>query len=236
MDKHENSMVGREECPDFDSLMAYADRRLGDDESERVAVHLASCCSCREYVRNYTELSKVPQTALPEDVRAQIRRAVESAMEKRMGNVLSIQWKTIAHAFEPTCEYLAAADGQSADQVQQEIAIKSGFIRFASKVPADDPNAWKVRLAIPIERTDKCRLRMQVEDAKGNPVEDGVLTLCGVELEVKGGRAYMGYRDFMKNLKLEMISLRRGSGEDIPGIPVETPATGRSGKGFEDEK
>ena len=226
MDKHENSIVGREECPDFDSLMAYMDRRLGEDESERVAVHLASCGSCREYVRNYTELSKVPQTVLPEDIRARIRQTVESALQKRRGNVFAIRWKTIARAFEPTREYLAAADGQSADQVQQEIAIKSGFIRFASKVPVGDPNAWRVRLAIPIERTDRCRLRMQVEDAKGNPVEDGVLTLCGVELEVKGGRAYMGYRDFMENLKLEMISLRRGSGEDVPGVPVEIPTVG----------
>ena len=126
--------------------------------------------------------------------------------------------------FTPRQEHLAAAGGQTADQLQEQVAVKSGFVHFEAAVDKQNRDYWFVKLSIPVVVTDKSRLRMQVFEYDANrqecPVPKGLLTFCGVKLEVCDGRASMSLAEFNKAKGFSMISFRRESGRDIPGEPV----------------
>lgn len=207
-------------CPEETTLTLFVEQGLPPDEMAETATHLLSCPACAETVKDLAAWLAAGResdlsSASPED-----QAAVEGILFRNRLALLSDRWRTVASAFAFDREVLAAADGQSADQIQQETALRSGFLLFASELPKEHRDAWRAKLAIPASVTADTVLRISVEDAAGHPVGSGTLTFCGVPLAVKDGRCFMPIRTFQENLGKAMVSLKRGSGGDIPGEPV----------------
>ena len=207
-------------CPDEETLGLFAERSLEPGQMEAVAMHLLDCPRCREGVKEHVEWISIGR-------RLDVNDATQAEWEKVRGIYSSVRrkdvqkrWGEIMAAFSQKRDHLAAADGQTADQVQQDIALRSGFIHFASTVPAGHKDAWHAKLAVPTAATDETALRLQVFDCDGKPIESGTLTLCGVDLGIEDGYAYMSVKAFRKNIGVSLIALKRGDGRSVPGEPV----------------
>lgn len=209
------------ECPSEETLRLFVERQLDAEQSVDVALHMAKCQSCKAKVVDWVEWS-------PENFSANVRSLTEE--EERRGREwvarrceITRIWRDVFQMFTPRQEHRAAAGGQTADQLQEEVANKFGFIHFTSIVDRQHRDYWHVKLAIPVEITPKSRIRMQVFESDGNGgermVHKGVLTFCGNAMQVENGRVSkpVSEIDFKHN---SMIALRRESGRDIPGEPV----------------
>lgn len=208
------------DCPGKERLSLFVEQALSPAEMAETAVHVRSCCHCAETVKELTSWIAAGRAADADAVSAADRAAVSRILFKERLSLLALRWKTIAAAFVPEREILAAADGQSADQIQQEAAIRSGFMHFASDLPEGHRDGWRAKLAIPTAVTEETVLRILVEDSTGRPVESGTLTFCGVALDVRGGRVFMPLKTFRANLGKAMISLKCSGGKEVPGEPV----------------
>lgn len=204
-------------CPESERLVGFVERTLTDSEMRVISLHLRTCQKCQELVRDYAVFEIARKDAesgeVPEDVSKEVEQAIQSAKH----DMTLEMWRSMGECFAPQREFLAAADGQSADQLQHEAAVKSGFLHFASKKGVDADSVWHVKLARPSVISDECVLRFYVESRDSKPVDQGVLAFGGVELEVKGGRALIPIKTFRDNLKIPVVALRIGTGKDVPG-------------------
>ena len=184
-------------CPDKELITAFVECALPAETAGEVAMHVSHCEQCRKGMR-------------------------ELVLSKVKGKVRD-WWAELRESFSPSREYLAAADGQTADQSQHDTAARSGFIHFTANLDDGDVDFWHVKLALPTVVTDESRLRMQVLDKDEQRIECGELTFCGAKLRVEDGRASMPvseFRMYIKNPDNAMISLRRAAGREVEGLPV----------------
>lgn len=184
-------------CPDGELMNAFVECTLPSETAGDVAKHVSHCERCRNCMR-------------------------ELVFAKMQEKVLE-RWARIREAFNPIREYLAAADGQTADQLQHDVAMRSGFIHFVANLDDRDVDFWHVKLALPTVVTDDSLIRLTVLDKASERVECGVLTFCGVKLPVEGGSASMSVSEFrahIRNPENSMISFRRAEGREIEGMPV----------------
>lgn len=195
-------------CPGRERLTLFVERGLPPAEMAETAAHVATCGTCAESVRDLAEWLAADRPAAPEML-FRVRMAL-----------LPARWRAVAAAFVPDREILAAADGQSADQIQQETAVRSGFLHFAAALPEGHRDGWRAKLAIPASVTEETVLRISVEDGAGRPVEAGTLVFCGVALDVLRGRVFLPVRTFRDNIGTAMIALKRDGGGEVPGEPV----------------
>ena len=184
-------------CPNRELMNAFVERTLPPETAGDVAMHVSHCERCRTGMR---ELVLV--------------KAQEKVRER---------WTSIREVFAPRREYLAAADGQTADQLQHDAAVRSGFIHFTAHLDENDADFWHVKLALPTVITNESRLRLQVLGKNEQRIERGELVFCGAKMPVEQGRASMlvsEFRAYIKNPENSMISFRRATGREIEGIPV----------------
>ena len=207
-------------CPDEETLGLFAERSLEPGQMETVAMHLLDCPRCKERVKEHVEWMDIGRRTDVNDATPAEWKKVRDIYSSVRRKDVQKRWGEITAAFSPKRDYLAAADGQTADQIQQNIAMRSGFIHFASTVPAGHKDAWHAKLAVPTAATDETVLRLQVFDGDGIPVESGTLTFCGVDLGIEEGYAYMSVKAFRKNIGVSLITLKRADGRAIPGEPV----------------
>ncbi len=225
MTKHDNSTKDNEDiargmCPDEETLGLFVERALESGQMEAVAMHLLDCPRCRESAKEHAEWLAAGRKIDVNDATPAEWQAVRAIYLEVRRKDIQRRWAEIAAAFSPKRDYLAAADGQTADQVQQEIAMRSGFAYFASSVPAGHKDSWHAKWAVPTAVTDNTVLRIQVFDGDGKPVESGTLTFFGVDLGIEEGYAYMPITTFRKNVGVSLIALKRDDGRIIPGEPV----------------
>ena len=204
-------------CPSDGELGLFVERRLPDLQMAAVAEHLAECPACMETVRDVADWLSSGQrldvgSATPEEGDV-VRRALAEAGAQRVRDL----WQRVFNAVRPTREYLAAADGQTADQIQQRNA-RAGILHFVSKTQPPHKDAWHVKVVLPAETgSDEANIRLQVFDVDERAVPSGVLTFCGVDLDIDEGYAFMPMGEFRKNMRVALIALKRGDGESVPG-------------------
>jgi len=209
-------------CPPKEALIKFAERTLSAEESVEVVAHAVNCSQCVRMISDYVE--SLAAGISPEQcdgdrlLEWRGRQAIARMREK------SQVWQGVFSMFEPVGEHLAAAAGQTPDQMQAEMAVKSGFVHFISVVDKTHRQYWHVRMSIPVTVTDQSELRFQVyekDDGEGErPVDVGVLKFCGSILEVKKGRASIPVSSFGKAERRPIISLVRESVGEMPGEPV----------------
>lgn len=207
-------------CPDEKTLGLFVEQALEAEQMESVAGHLLDCPQCRERARDHAEWIAAGRKLDVNEAPTEVWQAVRAVHLSARLKDARMRWRRIAATFMPKREYLAAADGQTADQVQQDMAVRSGFIYFAANVPPGHKDAWHARLAIPTAVTDETVLRLQVFDGADRPVENGTLTFCGVDLGIEEGYAYMSIKSFRKNIGISLIALKTEDGRVVPGEPV----------------
>lgn len=222
----DNEDIAHGMCPDEETLGLFVERALEPEWMEATAVHLLGCPRCRETAKEHAEWLAAGRRIDVNDATPEEWQAVRDIYSSVRQKDIQRRWSEIAAAFSPKRDYLAAADGQTADQIQQDIAMRSGFVYFASSVPAGHKDAWYAKWAVPTAATDDTVLRLQVFDGDGKPVESGTLTFCGVDLGIDEGYAYMPIKTFRKNIGVSLIALKRDDGRVVPGEPV-------SGRGYE---
>lgn len=210
----------RNACPGKERLSLFVEQALSPSGMAETAEHARSCDSCVGDVKELASWIAAGRETDADAASAADRAAVYRILFKERLAILPSRWRTIAAVFVPEREILAAADGQSADQIQQEAAIRSGFLHFASDLPKGHRDGWRAKLAIPTAVTEETVLRFSVEDESGRPVESGTLTFCGVALDVRNGRVFMPVKTFRENLGTAMIALKRSGGKEVPGEPV----------------
>lgn len=184
-------------CPNREMMMSFIDRTLPPEAAGDIALHVSHCEQCRQ--------------SMQELIRSKAKKTVQDL------------WTKLRESFTPSREYLAAADGQTADQSQHDTASKSGFIHFMANLDDEDADFWHVKLALPTIVTNESKLRLQVLDRDDRRIERGVLTFCGARLSVKDGRASMlvsEFQTYIKNPANSMISFGRESGREVEGVPV----------------
>ena len=204
-------------CPSDDILGLFAERRLSGPQMAEVAEHIAACAKCKSGIADLAEwlaAGKDLDTDAATDVE---RRAVEKALDAvRMQRAREL-WEKVFAAIKPAREYLAAADGQTADQIQQRNA-RAGILHFVSVPPPPHKGSWHVKATLPAATgSDETHIRFQVFDAGGNAVPSGVLTFCGVGLDIEDGYAFMPMGEFRKKMHIALIELKRGDGAPVPG-------------------
>lgn len=216
MPRNERGEGSSPACPSEDALSGFVSRALDAESMGRIAGHVARCVECREDVRALAEWTACNPGLGDAESRSVARKAMKGLGLRQFQG----PWRGLLQALAPRCEHLAAADGQSADQLQQDAAIRSGFMHFASKTPSGHADAWHAKLALPVAVTADTRLRIYVLDAKGEPVDSGTLKFCGVDLEVSKGYAVIPIGEFRDNINVPMIALQRPDGDAVPGEPV----------------
>ena len=204
-------------CPSDEDLGLFVEKRLPDQQMAAVAEHLAGCPACRETVRDVADWlssgQRLDAGAATLEERDVVRRALAEAGAQRVRDL----WQRVFNAVRPTREYLAAADGQTADQIQQRNA-RAGILHFVSKTQPPHKDAWHVKVVLPAETgSDETNIRLQVFDVDERAVPSGVLTFCGVDLDIEEGYAFMPMGEFRKNMRVALIALKRGDGESVPG-------------------
>lgn len=216
----DNGNAVRGMCPDEETLGFFVEQVLEPEQMEAVALHLLDCPRCRKSAKEHAEWIAAGRRIDVNDATPAEWQAVRDIYSSVRKKDIQRRWAEIVAAFSPKRDYLAAADGQTADQVQQDIAMRSGFVYFASSVPAGHRDAWYAKWAVPTAATDDTVLRLQVFDGDGKPVEAGTLTFCGVDLGIDEGYAYMPIKTFRENIGVSLIALKRDDGRIIPGEPV----------------
>ncbi len=204
-------------CPSDEDLGLFVERRLPDPQMAAVAEHLAECPACRETVRDAADWLASGQRLDVESATAEERDAVRRALVEAGAQRVRDLWQRVFNAVKPVREYLAAADGQTADQIQQRNA-RAGILHFVSRTQPPHKDAWHVKVVLPAETgSDEANIRLQVFDVDERTVPSGVLTFCGVDLDIDEGYAFMPMGEFRKNMRVALVSLRRGDGEPVPG-------------------
>ncbi|MBQ7189431.1 MAG: hypothetical protein IJR99_08470 [Kiritimatiellae bacterium] len=217
-------------CPDRETLRFFVERELDPEGMVIVSQHLKACASCREEVKSHAMWLASGLEMDVADATEEERGIVRNILRQNLSGAVGDLWRNILEMFRKPREYLAAADGQTADQIQQTNADLSGFFHFASKGSCGYKDAWYARLAIPSIVTDKTLFRFQVYDSQDwnrHPVESGVLNFCGVDLEVQDGYATISLKTFRENVGVALITFRRLGGETVPGEPIRLSEMGR---------
>lgn len=204
-------------CYDGNILAAFVNGELSPERMSEVVCHLCECKRCNAIVQELNQWAlariDVESGEVPEDVKA----IADHALQVSKRELLRREWLKIDESFLPQRSFAAAADGQTADQVLSVTANGSGFVRFVSTESGND--AWRVRIARIPNPTEDSVLRIEVTDAKGAPIRDGLLKYHGVSVDVRNGKAYLPIKEFRAKAE-HMISLQRGSGPEIPGVLV----------------
>lgn len=209
-----------DKCPEERILELFVERELEEDLAERIAIHISECKACKDIVREHSKWlldgRKLDVNDATEEQRSAVREILNAAGIKRAQKI----WREIFDAFKERTAYLAAADGQTGDQIQQETAMRSGFVHFVSDSSQNRLDAWHAKLAFPAAITDETYIRLQIFDGEEQPIESGTLIFCGVELNISEGYAYMSVKDFREHIGSSIIALKRSDGKVIPGEPV----------------
>lgn len=195
---------GSIKCPTHEHLMDFVEERLTPEQIAVIIGHLAICEECRDYVRFYSEWTETDVQIPTEDEKARLRRSLEAV--KRSVKA----WRDFIGQFRYQ-EVAAAADGYD---VQKAVAQRAGVTVFRSKVRGEK-DSWTVIMPNPTGPvSSESELEFQVYDCDNNPVPSGVLSICGLQLQVEEGQAILkGTR-----VKEEFtISFRRDGGIDVPG-------------------
>ena len=205
------------ECPSGDMLGLFVERRLSDSQMVVVAEHVATCPMCKAEVGDIAEWVASGKSLDVSAATSYERCAVDKALDVvRVRRSMEL-WQRVFAAVKPAREYLAAADGQTADQIQQQNA-RVGILHFVSKMQPPHRDAWHVKVTLPAETgSDEANIRLQVFDVDEHNVPSGVLTFCGVDLDIDEGYAFMPMGEFRKNMRVALIALKRGDGEPVPG-------------------
>jgi len=217
-------------CPDRETLRFFVERGLDSEGMIIVSQHLKTCARCREEVKSHAMWLASGLEIDVADATEEERGIVWNILRPTSSVAVGDLWRNILEMFRKPHEYLAAADGQTADQIQQTNADLSGFFHFASKGSCGYKDAWYARLAIPSIVTDKTLFRFQVYDSQDwnrHPVESGVLNFCGVDLVVQDGYATISLKTFRENVGVALITFRRSGGETVPGEPIRLSEMGR---------
>ena len=204
-------------CPSGDMLTLFVERRLSDSQMAVVAEHIATCPVCKSGVMDLAEWlasgKNLDMNAATAEERCAVAKALDAARMQRAREL----WQRVFALIKPAHEYLAAADGQTADQIQQQNAM-AGILHFVSIPPPPHKDAWHVKATLPAETgSDETNIRLQIFDVSENVVPSGVLTFCGVDLNIEEGYAFMSMGEFRKNMHIASIKLRRGDGAAVPG-------------------
>lgn len=216
---HVDEMPVFSECPAVEDIGGFVERRLPDSRMAAVAEHVATCSECQEKVADFAgwladgQDLDVDAASLPED-RDAVRKAM-AAVDVRRGAEL---WRRLFDAFgNGTRECLAAADGQTADQMQRDNAMV-GELHFVSIPSTPRKDAWHAKATLPASASDEACIRFQVFDGDDRAMSSGVLRFCDVDLGVEEGYAFMSMGEFRRNLRIPMVWFRHGDGNPVEGV------------------
>ena len=218
-----NNIFGKSKdgCPDEEMLGLFVGHSLDESEMASTAIHVIGCDRCKEFVKEHVKrLDSADATDEERDI-------VRFALMKNSQEWLKALWDEVFAAFKPTKCCLAAADGQTGDQIQQGTVVESGFVHFVSAYPAAC-DAWHITLAIPTVITGVTRLRFNVQNFKEDPIESGTLVFCGVPIDITHGLAHIPIKTFRENIHVPMIALKTADGKIISGKPVRVYMAGPS--------
>ena len=223
-----NNVFGKSKdgCPDEEMLGLFVEHSLDESEMSSMANHVIGCDRCKEIVKEHVKWLLAGKRLDPADATDEEREIVRSVLMKSNQERLKSLWDEVFAAFKPTKCYLAAADGQTGDQIQQETAARSGFVHFVSTNPPAKCDAWHVKLAFPTAITDETLLRLLVLDFEEKPIKSGTLVFCGVSINIADGYAYMPIKTFRENMGVSLIALKTADGKTIPGEPVRAYEAG----------
>ena len=203
-------------CPSDEELCRFVERRLSDEQMVTVAEHIASCANCRDVVKDIAEWVAAGMEL--ESNTATSKGRIEGGIDAALIQRAQVLWQKVFDAVGNAHEYLAAADGQTANQIQQRNA-NTGSLTFVSNPPPPHMNSWRAEMILPSDMgADDMGIRFQVFDAEESTIQSGVLRFCGVDLEVEDGYAFMKMGDFRRNMRVAQISLTQGDGVTVPGV------------------
>ena len=208
-------------CPEESTIGRFFEKSLEPAQMEAVALHIIECPRCRDAAADMAEWIAVGREIDVRTATSEERRVVCETYDSVRAKYVQTLWQEIYAAIQPRREYLAAADGQTADQVQQETAMRSGFIHFVSNTPPGHKDAWHAKWAVPTAVSDETCLRLQVFDGNERPIKCGTLIFCGVELAITDGYAFISIKSFRKNIGKSLIALKMSDGRLIEGEPVK---------------
>lgn len=214
------------ECPDERTLGLFVERALDESEMTDVALHVAACPKCKEVMRGHAQWLLDGQKLDVREATEELRQAVRKVLADKRRKEIETLWRDVFASFQNSRSYLAAADGQTGDQIQQETAVRSGFVHFVSSEVQKRSDAWHVKLAFPTTVSDETKLRLQVFDADERPMKSGTLVFCGVELDIVDGYAYISVKVFRENIGVSLIAVKTNDGKLIPGEPVRAYEAG----------
>lgn len=204
-------------CLSDEELSLFVERRLPDSSAEPLAMHIAVCPVCSANVRDVAEWLAVGKN-LDMNAATSVERNIVS---KALGVVRTQRvmefWEKVFAAVKPVGTYIAAADGQTADQIQQR-NTRAGILHFVSTPPPLHKDSWHVKATLPAETgSDDTYIRLQVFDADECVIPSGVLTFCGIDLNIEDGYAFMSMGEFRRNMRVTLIKLKRSDGGTVPG-------------------
>lgn len=208
-------------CPSDEELSLFVERRLPDSSAEFVAMHIATCPRCCANVRDVAEWLAAGQNLDMNAATSGERNIVRKALGVVHTQSVMKLWQKVFASVKPACAYIAAADGQTADQIQQR-NTRAGILHFVSTPPPPHKDSWHVKVTLPAEMgSNDAFIRLQVFDSDECAVPSGVLTFCGIDLNIEDGYAFMPMGEFRRNMRITLIKLKRGDDKIVPGELTE---------------
>ena len=204
-------------CPSDEELSLFVERRLPDSSAGFVAMHIATCPGCSANVRDVAEWLAAEQDFDMNAVTLEERNIVSNALGVVHAQRIMELWQKVFAAVKPACAYIAAADGQTPDQIQQR-NTRAGILHFVSTPPPPHKDSWHVKVTLPAETgLDDTYIRLQVFDVDECVIPSGVLTFCGIDLNIEDGYAFMSMGEFRRNMRVTLIKLKRSDRGTVPG-------------------
>ena len=204
-------------CPSDEELSLFVERRLPDSSAALVAMHIVTCPECCANVRDVAEWLAAGQNLDVNAATPSERNIVNKALGVVHAQSVLKLWQKVFASVKPACANIAAADGQTADQIQQR-NTRAGILHFVSTPPPPHKDSWHVKVTLPAETgSDDAFIRLQVFDPDECAVPSGVLTFCGINLNIEDGYAFMPMGEFRRNMRVTLIKLKRDDHGTVPG-------------------
>ena len=202
----------RGECPDRQTLAAFAEGVLKGAEGRAFLLHVLSCPECRRQLAGYYAGESDPVAISPEE----LQRARELSDRLLTRFLLADAPKAWARLAEQLAFALAVLESDVIAAGRREYGPESIFFRAVS--PGDRPGFWQAEMHLPEENESK--VRFTLTDSARRPIRAGRFTLCGIVLPVSGGECFLELADLHRNLQDKTVSFQFPDGSRTPGVPL----------------
>jgi hypothetical protein len=210
------------DIPQLRSLIAFEPE---DSSDKKLSGHVRECETCQQRLADIWRSHNFE--TLPSTDTARLKQLIVGLVEEKnsLDAVQMTAWQKLEKIVWTPAPVLAAADSQTSDDKLASVAANAISIFFVANCNVDDPGYWRAEIPLPVEVSPESILTVRVKDSRGENVNAGTFSFCGIEREVKDGRVRYSMQELQETVKRQSVSFSYADASPVGGTLelFETP-------------